>query len=146
MKNLATSLPFALLIAFCAFLSSCATEEITVTETDPVFPDQGEIINTTLTGSIANVSGQPVEGALVTCLSCNPSQSTETDEIGNYAFNKVSHKGQLSLLTVSSAGNFDSYRRHSVQKDLASYTSIIVREKTLIGTVSTDQALSLIHI
>ena len=145
MNNIATSLQFVLLIAFCAFLTSCATEEITVTETDPVFPDQGEIINTTLTGRVANVSGQPVEGALVTCLSCNPSQSMVTDAYGNYAFNKVSHKGELSLLAVTSTGNFDNYRRHSVQKDLASYSSIIVREKALLGTVNTNQAETLTH-
>ena len=145
MNNIATSLQFVLLIAFCAFLTSCATEEITVTETDPVFPDQGEIINTTLTGRVANVSGQPVEGALVTCLSCNPSQSMETDAYGNYAFNKVSHKGELSLLAVTSTGNFDNYRRHSVQKDLASYSSIIVREKALLGTANTNQAETLTH-
>jgi len=141
MRNIST---FFLFI-FTIILASCY-DALILQEPEVTFPDNVELLEGNLLGSVEDEAGLPISDALVTCLSCLPVQEVMTDYKGDFRFLNVEVKGGSAYLTVNSSGKFDGFRRVPLLEDKLNYTRVLLKEKVSLGRLSASQGGDLSHI
>ena len=146
MKNL-----FALFLLSLVVIYACSTEELTnemetiEVEIPTEFPAVTGEITASIRGRVSDVDNKGLEAATITCLSCASESSIEADEIGNFYFDNVRINGDMAFLKISYPGKFDCYRRLPLLADRDNYTSVKLRDKSLIGSMEASEGGSLEH-
>ena len=134
-------------VACALLISSCADDLVLEGPLDtPIdFPDPVLLTPSSLLGSVDDEVGLPIAEALVTCLNCLPQVETRTDDKGDFSFRDIELRGGSALLSVTSPGKFDGFRRMGVVAERTNYTRIQLREKAMLGTVSAADGGTLTH-
>jgi len=138
MKYITTSNLF-ILAFLIIILASCSDDTLILQEPEVTFPDPVELIESNLLGSVEDESGLPVSDALVTCITCVPTQEVLTDDKGDFQFLNAEVKGGSAYLTVNSAEKFDGFRRVALLEDRFNYTRVLLKEKVSLGRLTASQ-------
>lgn len=133
-----------LAILVACVLSSCIKEEGAV-PTEIMFPELTGETTASIKGRVSDIEDKNLVNAKITCLSCVTEINVDTDANGNFSFEDVTVNGDQAFLKISFPGKFDCYRKLPLLADKVNYTSIKLREKSLIGTVESSNGGSLEH-
>src|SRR6056297_43019 len=121
------------LLAF-ALLSSCV-EEIDLEQEDITNVTPKEIIKTSLYGKVIDEDNQILANAQVTLQTAEGSETTTTNDKGQFEFFNVRVKGSSAFVKVSVNGKFDGFRRADVIKNKLNYTEIKMLDRVIVGTI-----------
>lgn len=124
-----------LLLALTIVFSGCRKDsDITTTQTsgdpdNPVIPTS-VIVTGNLVGNITDEYDNPVDGALVRL----KSNTTLTDENGNFSFSNVQMEEDGALITADKSGFFKAYDRVRATANQTSYTRIQLLDRAIISS------------
>jgi len=119
-------------------LTSCV-EEFDMTDESVTSVTPKEIITTSLYGTVMDESDAPMVNAEVELQTVEGTQSTTTDEYGQFEFFDVRVKGPSAFVKVSAPGKFDGFRRANVIKNSLNYTEIKMLDYQIVGTINANE-------
>ena len=123
-----------LFLAITIVFSACRKDTDITTITTAGDPDNptppSEIVTGNLIGNISDEYNNPVEGASVRL----KSNTTFTDENGNFSFSNIQMEADGALLTANKAGFFQAFDRVRAVANQTSYTRIQLLDRTIIGS------------
>ena len=120
-----------LFLAITIVFSACRKDSDIVTTTTTGDPDvDSEIVTGNLIGNITDEYDNPVEGASIRL----KSNTTFTDENGNFSLSNVQMEVDGALLTVNKAGYFEAFDRVRAKSNQTSYTRIQLLDRAIISS------------
>lgn len=133
-----------LFLAVTLVFSACRKDTDTTTMmttgggTDNPPTPTSEIVIGNLIGNITDELNNPVEGAAVQL----KSNTTFTDENGNFSFLNTQMEDDGALLTINKAGFFEAFDRVRATANQTSYTRIQLLDRSIIGSFPAGAAES----
>lgn len=119
-------------------LQSCV-EEFDMTDESVTSVTPKEIITTSLYGTVMDESDAPMINAEVELQTVEGTQTTTTNEYGQFEFFDVRVKGPSAFVKVTAPGKFDGFRRANVIKNSLNYTEIKMLDYQIVGTINANE-------
>ena len=133
----------SLLLAVCLCLFSTCKKEDSIVIDDPVIttPDENfnpppppVFINGSVTGTVVDENGEPLEGVNITTNTIN----TATDQNGVFILKDISLDQHGALVTAEKDGYYYNAKTIRPESGLMVYTKMMLLEKMLSGSISSS--------
>lgn len=106
-------------------------EEIYTPTVNPVNPDFGTKINTSISGFITDQNGNAAEGAIVTA----GTSSTTTDQYGYFSLNNIPFAKSAAVIKINKTGYFSAFRSFFPVAGKPAFIRLQLVQKAIAGSI-----------